>query len=56
MVVIAGKGHEEYQEIGGRRLPFDDVVEARRALSSRFPSDPATWVGAPSAETTPESK
>ena len=44
MVVIAGKGHEDYQEIGGVRLPFDDVVEARRALSARFPSDPATWV------------
>ncbi len=56
VVVIAGKGHEDYQEIGGVRLPFDDVVEARRALSSRFPSDPATWVAAPSAETTPESK
>ena len=56
VVVIAGKGHEDYQEIGGLRLPFDDVVEARHALSSRFPSDPATWVAAPSAETTPEGK
>ena len=46
VVVIAGKGHENYQEIGGVRLPFDDVVEARRALSARFPSDPATWVRA----------
>jgi UDP-N-acetylmuramoyl-L-alanyl-D-glutamate--2,6-diaminopimelate ligase len=48
VVVIAGKGHETYQEIAGRRLPFDDVVEARRALSVRFPTDPATWVVAPS--------
>jgi UDP-N-acetylmuramoyl-L-alanyl-D-glutamate--2,6-diaminopimelate ligase len=56
VVVIAGKGHEDYQEIGGVRLPFDDVVEARRALSARFPSDPATWVPAPSAETSPESE
>jgi UDP-N-acetylmuramoyl-L-alanyl-D-glutamate--2,6-diaminopimelate ligase len=54
VVVIAGKGHEDYQEIGDARLPFDDVVEARRALASRFASDPATWVAAPSAETTPE--
>ena len=30
VVVIAGKGHETYQEIAGRRLPFDDAVEARR--------------------------
>ena len=40
MVVIAGKGHETYQEIAGRRLPFDDVVEARRALSVAFPVGP----------------
>ena len=40
MVVIAGKGHETYQEVAGQRLPFDDVVEARRALSARFGSDP----------------
>ena len=54
VVVIVGKGHEDYQEIGGVRLPFDDVVEARRALSARFPADPSTWVAASSAETTPE--
>lgn len=33
MVVIAGKGHETHQEIGGRRLPFDDAEVARRVLS-----------------------
>ncbi len=43
VVVIAGKGHETYQEIAGRRLPFDDAVEARRTLSARFGSDPGTW-------------
>jgi UDP-N-acetylmuramoyl-L-alanyl-D-glutamate--2,6-diaminopimelate ligase len=31
-VLIAGKGHEPYQEIGGQRLPFDDLDVARRAL------------------------
>jgi UDP-N-acetylmuramoyl-L-alanyl-D-glutamate--2,6-diaminopimelate ligase len=51
VVVIAGKGHETYQEIAGRRLPFDDAVEARRALSTRFGSDPRTW--APSHAATP---
>jgi UDP-N-acetylmuramoyl-L-alanyl-D-glutamate--2,6-diaminopimelate ligase len=44
VVVIAGKGHETYQEIAGRRLPFDDAVEARDALAARFASDPSNWV------------
>ncbi|KGE03254.1 UDP-N-acetylmuramoyl-L-alanyl-D-glutamate--2,6-diaminopimelate ligase [Pseudohaliea rubra] len=31
-VLIAGKGHEDYQVIGGERLPFSDVACARQAL------------------------
>jgi UDP-N-acetylmuramoyl-L-alanyl-D-glutamate--2,6-diaminopimelate ligase len=31
-VLIAGKGHEDYQVVGRERLPFDDREEARRAL------------------------
>lgn len=34
-VLIAGKGHEDYQLIGSQILPFDDRVEARRALQIR---------------------
>lgn len=34
-VVIAGKGHEDYQIIGRERLPFDDCREARNALQFR---------------------
>jgi UDP-N-acetylmuramoyl-L-alanyl-D-glutamate--2,6-diaminopimelate ligase len=32
VVVIAGKGHEQGQEIGGEKLPFDDRLVAREAL------------------------
>lgn len=32
VVLIAGKGHEPYQEIAGRKLPFDDIDVARHAL------------------------
>jgi UDP-N-acetylmuramoyl-L-alanyl-D-glutamate--2,6-diaminopimelate ligase len=32
VVVIAGKGHEQGQEIAGRKLPFDDRDVAREAL------------------------
>jgi len=32
IVLIAGKGHETYQEIAGMRLPFDDVAVARQIL------------------------
>jgi UDP-N-acetylmuramoyl-L-alanyl-D-glutamate--2,6-diaminopimelate ligase len=33
MVLIAGKGHEEYQEINGQRQAFSDYAEVEEALS-----------------------
>ena len=32
ILVIAGKGHEQGQTIGDHVIPFDDVIETRRAL------------------------
>jgi UDP-N-acetylmuramoyl-L-alanyl-D-glutamate--2,6-diaminopimelate ligase len=32
LVLIAGKGHEEYQEIAGRRVPFSDTEVAASVL------------------------
>ena len=35
IVLIAGKGHEDYQVIGREKFPFDDRVEARQALEEK---------------------
>jgi len=35
VVLVAGKGHEKYQVVGGTSFPFDDVAVARDALGAR---------------------
>jgi murE/murF fusion protein len=35
VVLLAGKGHEDYQEIAGARFPFSDVRQAATALKAR---------------------
>jgi UDP-N-acetylmuramoyl-L-alanyl-D-glutamate--2,6-diaminopimelate ligase len=34
-ILIAGKGHEHYQDIAGQRLPFSDYAIAQAALAAR---------------------
>jgi len=38
IVVIAGKGHESYQEVNGKRHPFDDVQQANWAINDKMVS------------------
>jgi UDP-N-acetylmuramoyl-L-alanyl-D-glutamate--2,6-diaminopimelate ligase len=35
VVLLAGKGHEDTQEIQGRKLAFSDLAQARLALATR---------------------
>jgi UDP-N-acetylmuramoyl-L-alanyl-D-glutamate--2,6-diaminopimelate ligase len=32
VVLVAGKGHEDYQEVKGQRLPFSDLAQVRAVL------------------------
>ena len=40
VVLLAGKGHEDYQEIAGVKHPFSDVAEALSALTARQERQP----------------
>ena len=35
VILLAGKGHEDYQEVGGVKHPFSDQDHARKALEAR---------------------
>jgi len=35
VVLVAGKGHEDYQEVAGERLAFSDLAQVRTALVQR---------------------
>jgi UDP-N-acetylmuramoyl-L-alanyl-D-glutamate--2,6-diaminopimelate ligase len=42
VVLVAGKGHETYQDVKGRHIPFSDVEQAQRCLQQRFGSTAGT--------------
>jgi UDP-N-acetylmuramoyl-L-alanyl-D-glutamate--2,6-diaminopimelate ligase len=41
VVLIAGKGHEDYQEVAGQRLPFSDAAHVRTAWQQADAGVPA---------------
>ena len=36
VILVAGKGHENYQEINGKKIPFDDRIVLNEMLSAHF--------------------
>ncbi len=44
VVLVAGKGHEAYQEVAGQRRPFSDLAQAQAALALRRVSQAAQGV------------
>jgi hypothetical protein len=40
IILLAGKGHETYQEFADYTVPFDDAAIAASALSSRSEIEP----------------
>ena len=46
VILIAGKGHEDYQEVAGVKRPFSDLLQAQAALLQR---DVAPAAGLPGA-------
>lgn len=45
IVLIAGKGHETYQEVGAERLPFSDVAVAQQAIAAQSTMAEQTIIG-----------
>jgi len=46
VILVAGKGHEDYQEVAGQRRPFSDLAQARAALARRRAAAPAQGASA----------
>lgn len=41
VILLAGKGHENYQQLGAQRLPFSDIDQLRLALARRQRGEPS---------------
>ena len=41
VILIAGKGHEDYQEVCGEKHPFSDTAHAQAALQQRMAKEQA---------------
>src|SRR4051794_8414681 len=52
VVLLAGKGHEDYQDVGGAKFPFSDAAHAAKALAVRGATAGAT-TSAPASATAP---
>jgi len=52
VVLIAGKGHEDYQDIGGAKFPFSDAAHAAKALAARSSAASKTTTSTASTSTT----
>ena len=50
VVLIAGKGHETDQDVGGAKFPFSDVAHAARALAARSVATRALSAAADAAQ------
>jgi len=46
VVLVAGKGHEDYQDVAGVRLPFSDLAEVHKGLDAGSGRMPAKGIAA----------
>ena len=33
VILVAGKGHEKFQEIKGKKIPFNDMEELKKSIN-----------------------
>lgn len=45
MIVVAGKGHETYMEIAGKRIPYDERAAVQKIIANSIATSKQTGVG-----------